>query len=661
MLGVLLVGVPGSVALVVLPPWVRPTTRFALVFGTGYAISATVAWVLALAGRLETGALVAALAASTVVGWALALRFGSVRDLLRSFRTQVEAEPGMLLLGFGVIVAITFSLAAIDPIANIPAVSPFHYYNDALEVADVGRFPDLSLQYGRLYPPANSKAVLNSFNAALIVLAGRDPIPVLGTLVWLGSVGTGAALWAVARELGLRYTAPLLPLLAVANKLWLNVEFALDQESYRAENYGRLVALCVLALAIAVIRQRRGWAAAVAAGLLAGVAASTHLIALTVAVIAGAWYLVARLIVDRHVWPVMARVAVMGLLGLVTAGIFLFATPGDVAFEGVGSTGSYTPGEAGVDLTRYLYTSRLRAAESRPSAGEVATTFVAAATSTERARAPSSSARPLWLLGGGLALAVAILAWFPRHLKHIGLMSWGLGVALVGLSVLLALRSDVFIFTTFGVRRLVDYGSLPIILVALGALELGLWWIARFNVWAAMVAAAVVVTVTASILLPGASRVRDSSGVAQGRRAVQLLGWVRANTPCDARILTNQRTIGVYKAFTGRLALIEGMSPYLRPEMLRRVSRLLLDARDFYRSPDPRFLERHGIDYVIRTRNIRLGYPYGATRGNRAWSRPYLKRMLITDEVQAFEVALRHQRRRADFGTLPGYECRSAR
>ena len=64
-------------------------------------------------------------------------------------------------------------------------------------------------------------------------LIGSAPLPAMGALLWLASVGLACGLWALGRESGLRYTAALLPLLALA---LVDNELQHDLDVYTAEN-----------------------------------------------------------------------------------------------------------------------------------------------------------------------------------------------------------------------------------------------------------------------------------------------------------------------------------------------------------------------------------------------------------------------------------------
>ena len=58
-----------------------------------------------------------------------------------------------------------------------------------------------------------------------------------------------------------------------------------------------------------------------------------------------------------------------------------------------------------------------------------------------------------------------------------------------------------------------------------------------------------------------------------GRDSMAVLDWVDEHEPCGARILPDRVTLGTFAAATGRVSVVEGMGPYLRPAMLHTVLR----------------------------------------------------------------------------------------
>ena len=71
--------------------------------------------------------------------------------------------------------------------------------------------------------------------------------------------------------------------------------------------------------------------------------------------------------------------------------------------------------------------------------------------------------------------------------------------------------------------------------------------------------------------------------------------------PCNARILVNVRTAGSFEVLAGRTSVDEGMAPYLRPPVLRRVLPIVLGAKAFFRDPasNRAFIENQHVDAVL--------------------------------------------------------------
>ncbi len=101
-----------------------------------------------------------------------------------------------------------------------------------------------------------------------------------------------------------------------------------------------------------------------------------------------------------------------------------------------------------------------------------------------------------------------------------------------------------------------------------------------------------------------------STSIANGHRAINVANWIRANVPCNARMLPDRVTLGTFNATTGRVSILEGMGPYLRPSMLHPVLDEVLGANAFFHDPAAHrdYLEQHGIGYVLLLkRGMRFG------------------------------------------------------
>jgi hypothetical protein len=615
-LGAFLV-VPGAGAVLALfpPGRIGVVTRVALVFGLGYAITGGVAYVLTVLHAMRPVPYFVLVALATVACWVVALRRSTLRAHARAILDEVRADPWPLAIG--AVVLLVVAVVRTTFLRNLPIIAPFRYWVDGLEIADAGRIPAFTLHYGAPYAPATSKVFLNAFTAGTVFATGADAVRALPALLWVGSMGLIVAMWASGRELGLRFTAPLLPVLAMVNRTFLSPELTIDLSSYKAEVMGRLVAVAALALGLVVLRERGDRTKAVVAGALLAVAAATHLVPFLVVVIVLGWFAVARLILEHRQWRGLVRaVATTGAVAAVLAGALLLLPKGDIGFQGAETPGGYNLSR-GFDETQYLYTGHVLT-KSHPTPGgwyippgRVASMYVARALGLPPASRFRSLVDPMGpiLLVGGLILAVAMLLWFPKDLRPIGLTAWGLGLSLIAVALFFSYRYDVYVPAWFGVRRMFDQGAIPIILAGLAAIEAGLVVLARWRPKAGLAAGCVVALLVTGLIAPRGTMAAQPASVRA--EVVEFVDWVRANIPCDARLLTNERTVGFIRAMTGRASILEGMGPFLRPDMLDQVVDLTLGARGFYTNPEgsSAYLEQHGVTHVLVLKAIRLGFP----------------------------------------------------
>jgi hypothetical protein len=613
----LMVLVPGLGAMMALygPGEIGPATRLALVPALGYAVAGSSAFALMVLRALHPLSFLTLLSAVTVVLWLLALRRANPARQARAFAADVRADPWAIGIGLAVIAGMAVVALSFSPVLNFSPSSSWRYWADAKEIADAGRVPAHALQYGSLYPPTVSKGFLNAFNAGAILVLGSDPLRSLGALTWLGAVGFALSLWALGRELGLRLTAPLLPLLTVMNRLFLYKEISVDLHTYKAETFGRMCAFCAIAVGIRALRDRKSWRDAAVAGLLLGVAAGTHLVPVAVAVAMLAWYAIARMAADRTLVPILARGAAAAGVAVLLGLAILILPRGDIGFQGSGGNADYSRFGTGFDPTRYL-SAGVVAPRTRPQGAffippsHVYQAFVVRATDVQPTaeRIELVHVLEFALAVGGLAVALFMLSRFPKELRAVGLTAWGLGASLVIAAMYFSYRYDLFVLAWFGVRRLFDYSALPLVLLDLALIEAGLWLLTRFRAWAPVAAGTALVAIFAAILIPTAPV--PGSNVPADLARVAPIEWVRDNTPCDSRILVNQRTTGIFEAETGRVAVLEGMAPYLRPPILQPVVGLMLAARDFFQDPiaHAQFLQDQAIDYVVLIGRGTLGF-----------------------------------------------------
>ena len=358
LIALLVMVIPGAGASLALhrPGEAGIPTRLATCFGLGYAAVALTAVVLEILHALVPASFVLLLAAVTVALWAAGLRRASLREHAAALREELQSEGLLAAAGLAAIVLFAAMRLRFSPLLNFSMFGPWRYWADGIEIADAGRVPHQTLQWGAAYTPTVSKVILNSYQAGMSYLIGSAPLPAMGALLWVASVGLACGLYALGRELGLRRTAALLPLLAL---VLVDNELHRDLDVYTAENTGRMAAVCALVLGVRALRRRQGWQEPVAAGVLFAVAAGSHGIPAFVLMLGLGCYAAALLVIERERRAIVLRgMAVVGVTVLVW-GAALGLSGGDVGFQGAGGNDRYASFGASVDPTASLFTGKL--------------------------------------------------------------------------------------------------------------------------------------------------------------------------------------------------------------------------------------------------------------------------------------------------------------
>ncbi len=633
--------------------------RVALVFAFASVIPAVIGLLLAVGGILDPIPFFVLVAVATGVLWYIGLAKGRAGEHMIAVRSALRDDPWPLGAGLAVVAAIAVLHLAVSPLLHFSYSSSWRYWADAVEVADAGRIPDLVLHYGAALPAVVNKALVSTLGAGLSFAIGREPLPGMAALLWLSSAGLAAALWAFGHELGLRLTAPLVPLLVMSNRLFLNQEITVDLNSFKAETFGRMAAFAALAVGIRAVRDRRR-KDTIVAGALLGVAAGMHAVPVLIAAGFLVFYAASRLLIDRDLVRLTGRVALIGVIAAVVGGVVLFVPRGDIAVAGA----SAAPASVGtLDPTRYLNSGQ------RVPIGEANRWYIGPrrALNAYAGSATGVSTRPAvtrWLsIGLGLAglLAVgAVVLWAPAAIRPVGLAALGLAALLVGATWVLSARYRLYIPAFFGVRRLFDYSSIPLILTGLGLIEWAIVTLPAVSPRPAVVAG-FVVAVAAVVLVPTA---RPPGAGTANRAAADAFSFVRTRLPCDARILPDVHTEGAFEALTGRVSILEGPTPYLRPVVRDTVVRLFLDANRFFQRPAEKrpFLEREGVDYVALMRNVGVGYhgPIGAGSSAELARARFLRLVHASPAMDVYEVMGKDEHQTLPFPppeAFPGFRC----
>jgi hypothetical protein len=638
------------------------------VVGLGYSVCALWSSSLVIAGAFSPatffGGLGLLIAGLTIFG----LREEGPIARWRYLRAEAVERPWELAIGIVAVVAACATLWDISGLMNFGASNPWRYWSDGLEIAAAGRVPEAVLQWGAAQPPAVSKLAFSSFNGAMSYLA-EDPLSGMTALMKLNVAGLALAWWAAARELGLRVVAPALVLISVATSAPLRHSLGFDDDRmFTAEGFAAMASLVGLAVAVRGLGEEAPFRSLAAAMLCFGAAGLTHLIPTLVILGFFVCHSLTRLIVERRAVLIVRIAAVVAATGAILVG-GLTLSRGDVGFESVRESDRIEADEGVGDPTRYFASGSLddRSPEELQDAiearggwyeipGETYGTFI------ERGfgLAPTFWAR--WGLPIGSAiLALGIFLFSPRRLRPLGVACWVVGAGILVVALVFSFVYDTYLPARFPPRRMFAYGSLLGVLMTAAISETFIAAIARRRAWIAPAMAALVAVAVGAFVLPEAAPRRDR--IERGRAGLEAANWIRGNLPCDVRLLVSQRTAGTFQAATGRASVVEGMAPFLRPELLDRVVSLLLDARRFFEDPagNRAILEREAIDYVVvAKRSIFDAAPplLGRAHPGRFARVDFLQSVLEGPSMDVYRVE--GSPGRTDLphpGAFPGYEC----
>lgn len=620
--------VPGiAAALAAFPPGdVSIVTRLAAAFGLGYAAAGGCAFILAAAHAFWLASFLPLWLVVSAALWVLALRRASISDHAGALRADLSANRLPLLLGTVVVAALLIVRFSYVHIVGGPH---YVYYLNGVEIANSHGVPAATLEYGQSWPPATDKVFLDAFTG-IVVLLGRNPVTGPGVLLWISVLGSALGLWAAGWELGLRRTGGLLPLLLLGNKLIFSAYMSGGYGQYRAEDFGRAVAFCALALGIVAIREG-GWRRAAVAGVVLAAASGSHLISVLVVVMALCFVGVAELLRGHAARARMATlrdgIALAGIGGVLGTVIRVFAG-GSFGLGGASNQSSYSAIHTSFDATAYLSNGTF----PRWDAPGGDHWYIAPSQVIDQLMSAATGANwglTAWLLllAAALLTAAALFLLIKTDLRTVGVVGVGLMAGVLVIGLFFSYRYHVYIEATFGVRRMKSYASIGLILVGLGIIEALLLLLDRASARTSIAAAVIPVIFLTVWLLPSAAVTHYQQLASQER--LQLATWVRTHTPCGARFLVNQRPEGTMTALTGRNDLSEGMGPFLRADRLPYVVNLMLGARKFFADPlrNEAFLRQHDITYVVVARGRGLiGYrgPIGRTAIHAISAAPFL-------------------------------------
>jgi hypothetical protein len=578
----------------------------------------------------------------------IASRRRSLRAHLHGWTEDIRRSSWEAATAVLVIVSAGIARWLVSPATAIGPTVP-RFWADALEIADAGGIPEGTLQWGTILPPTTSKVVLNSFNAGVSMLLGRDLVDSQAALLFVATVGLVLTAIALFKELGIRRLAPLGGLLLFLNHAVPN-DLVIDLGRNIAEDWGRLVAFAsVLAWCLARSAPpgeefpqgaRNPWIRAgpiAVSGLLLGVSAGTHLVAMSFGIAAICALGISSLIEGGRVISIATTGAILGI-ALLFGVVILWSAPGELGFGGASGGDPYRDLRsslglpASFDPTRFITTHDVDAAQKVEQAdvADVASEFAYKVRGAKTMQIDSEvrlSALPL-AIPTILALlcALLVLAIGPTSLRVVAVSAVILASALFLVGLAFALRYDEFVLQAFGFRRLFSYAIVPHVMAFAAAGEALAMRFGRRDGGTSIVVA-IAVTVAAVLAV---APVREGATSQPWTSQLALVRWLGRHVPCEGRVLMDRRTLGTFEAIAGRAGVLEGMGPHLRPEVLELAIGEIFRARSFFERPeeDLRYLRDRSVAAVVITRVsprvAMLGYRIAHMRPERLDRVPYL-------------------------------------
>ena len=218
------------------------------------------------------------------------------------------------------------------------------------------------------------------------------------------------------------------------------------------------------------------------------------------------------------------------------------------------------------------------------------------------------------LVLAALAAASLPLALLVRSLLPAVVVAWGLAATIFAAALFFSYRWDTIVPGDWGSRRLYDYVAFVPALIVPSLLQALAGPLLRGRRAASAVLALAALAVGAAV-----DRLPRDRSLERAQAGITVAERVADAVPCDARMLANAQTAGTWAALTGRRAVSEGHAPFLRPEVLKRVLPVILEANEFFRDPGASrdFLVRRRIEYVVVVDpDVRIGTVGGRARSD---------------------------------------------
>jgi hypothetical protein len=644
--------VPGlALGRLVAPGAMSPLARLGRAAGVSLLTTSVTCTVLALVGLLRPPIVLAALLALTIVP--LLLMRPAIPRWPRGRRARwwIGAAIGLAVVAVLVIVPSQQQVGA----SLLPFTSTVWYYGAlSAHLADLGAIPATFPEWGAERAFHTDYLPFTAHAAAFFGLLADD-LPMRMEAYRLAVLGAGAL---VAALLFRRWVSSWLALLG-AVLLLATERLGLKMLSFKPETFALVVALFALwALDRAIVeRSRRLLALAVAAATLTFLAhAEVFLVLVALAAALG----LARLIVAqaRTGRPPRRLVEAIGLrrptlratgsialaLALLVGGSLVLGTLVNGTIAGEFRLIGYLTDDRGTDPAADG-TSDVPPADAPPGwtfTGDPTWDFYVAAVApgqlgaeppssfTDRRLLPRATVHvwpgldgrlPSLLIVLGALVVTPLVAWpwLDGRRRRLVVTGYAFGVALAIGSYLLFVIADTYVPQRVGPRRLMPYELVvPVVaaLVVLWGLDRLLrpgWRTlfadpgARRRSATAIAGGALLVLLTAGMVAPTTQATIEPDEEPELRitpAGAEAWRWIAANTPPDARILTNAYTDGVVVGLGERLGIVDGRAVYLEdPAFLRQSTELLLGARSLFLEPDGEaadaYLARNDIDYLV--------------------------------------------------------------
>lgn len=544
---------------------------------SGYCVILVGSGALAMAGLLTPegfwlgGSLVTLL---SVLGLAMKHR-------LRPARSVTRREVGLVMLPIAValLASLPVLVTVFDRPDALPGSTPWYYWDLARQTAELGHFPDTSIEWGQEVPFIKDYPAFTAATAGLAASSTKPHLLFAAHVFRIASaVGAGLGIWYLSRVWGAnRYGATSSVFLLMAIAL-----FAAKLVSYRPESAGYLLMLAVPALAKRWL-QGQEIIFLVVTSLGFATLAITHGIAWTMGAILliatmASWFLFSE---DR-VGSKLARVGAV----LVTASVIWLAVASvlNSAPAGTEHLVSLPDSESDVEDPTWAFQSLLLSG----TVGRPPTVIDLA----DSAFSTGFQGIPRWVFWTVTALGLlVVVVRTVRGDPESRLLLTTLVLALLGVSLVssfFVLGWDTYVPRRTGILRVGQAAlvMVPLVVGVSAGRTKGRWIAASISVAALSLA---VLAVGAPLTIENG---HDQSA------PPQALARLRSLT-VEGQVLANAYTEGFIASNTQANGALEGRAPYSDPPLLEHAVDQIILARSFFADPSNSSLDLTQYDLVL--------------------------------------------------------------